>query len=110
VFSLQWPWTCASGEHTQRRKKRDWSQKGKSGEIERETEKWELEGTLFCDLVSCVETFLYVVFSKLTRWLAFTSVREQGCQIFLGPNLPKRKNISNDHTLCQKAVNYTKWQ
>jgi hypothetical protein len=36
-------------------------------------------------------------------------VREQGCQIFLGPNIPKRKNIPNDHTLYPEAINYTKW-
>jgi hypothetical protein len=31
----------------------------------------------------------------------------QGCQIFLGPNIPKRKNIPNDHKLYQKAIYYT---
>jgi hypothetical protein len=34
----------------------------------------------------------------------------QGCQIFLGPNIPKRKKyIPNDQKLYRKAVNYTKW-
>jgi hypothetical protein len=33
----------------------------------------------------------------------------QGCQIFLGPNIPKRKNIPNDHILYQRAVNCTQW-
>jgi hypothetical protein len=32
----------------------------------------------------------------------------QGCQIFLAPNIPKRKNIPNDHKLYPKTVNYTK--
>jgi hypothetical protein len=33
----------------------------------------------------------------------------QGCQIVLGPKIPKRKNIPNGHKLYQKAVNYIKW-
>jgi hypothetical protein len=33
----------------------------------------------------------------------------QGCQIFLGQNIPKLKNIPNDHKLYQTTINYTKW-
>jgi hypothetical protein len=32
----------------------------------------------------------------------------QDCQIFLGLNLPKRKNIPNDHKIYQTATSYTK--
>jgi hypothetical protein len=34
------------------------------------------------------------------------SLLGQGCQIFLGPNTPKRKNIPNVHKLYQKSVDY----
>jgi hypothetical protein len=34
---------------------------------------------------------------------------EQGCQIFLGPNIPNWKKITIDHKLYQAAKNYTKW-
>jgi hypothetical protein len=34
----------------------------------------------------------------------------QGCQISLGPNVPKRENIPNDYKLYQTAINYTKWR
>jgi hypothetical protein len=47
-------------------------------------------------------------------WLANGPV--QGCQIFLGPNIPKRekytkwpKTIPSGHTLYQMAVKYSKW-
>jgi hypothetical protein len=34
----------------------------------------------------------------------------QGCQIFLGPNIPKFGiNILNDHKLHQTAIKYAKW-
>jgi hypothetical protein len=33
----------------------------------------------------------------------------QGCQIFLGPNIPNGKNIPNDYKLYQTAINYIKW-
>jgi hypothetical protein len=32
----------------------------------------------------------------------------KGCQIFLGPNIPKRENIPKDHKLLQTAINFTK--
>jgi hypothetical protein len=42
-----------------------------------------------------------------------SSVDIQGCQIFLGPNIPKRENytkgtqtIPNDHKIYDKAVKY----
>jgi hypothetical protein len=33
----------------------------------------------------------------------------QGCQIVLATNLPKSKNVSNDHKVWQTAVKFTKW-
>jgi hypothetical protein len=43
-------------------------------------------------------------------------VTQQGCQIFLGPNIPTRKKytklpqtIRKGHKLYQMAVNYSKW-
>jgi hypothetical protein len=41
----------------------------------------------------------------------------QGCQIFLGPSIPKREKIPNEHKLgipngykiYQKALKYSKW-
>jgi hypothetical protein len=42
--------------------------------------------------------------------------REQGCQIFLGPNIPKREKynkwpqtIPNGHKVYQMAMKYSKW-
>jgi hypothetical protein len=47
---------------------------------------------------------------------ALQVARLQGCQIFLGPNIPKRHKYTkgpqttpNGHTLFQVAINYTKW-
>jgi hypothetical protein len=33
----------------------------------------------------------------------------QGCQIYLGPNIPKWEKLPNDHKLYQTAINCTKW-
>jgi hypothetical protein len=65
------------------------------------------------------ETFLYLFSSaKLTTdgWLAGELLPEtskrfsvQGCQISIGPNIPKQKNIPNHHKqFVPKGHNYTK--
>jgi hypothetical protein len=33
----------------------------------------------------------------------------QGCQIFLGPNMPNWEKYNKWPKLCQTAINYTKW-
>jgi hypothetical protein len=41
--------------------------------------------------------------------ISFHPTEAQCCQIFLGPNIPKRENIPYDRKLYQTAINYTKW-
>jgi hypothetical protein len=79
-------------------------------------------GLLFLRRVRCplghaarasFKPFLMVtIFIERSYFLASVLRRtvNQGCQIFIGPNLPKlEKYTPNDHKLYQTAVNYTKW-
>jgi hypothetical protein len=39
-----------------------------------------------------------------THFFTASSSRNRGCQIFLGPNIPKRKNIPNYHKNGRKIL------
>jgi hypothetical protein len=67
---------------------------------------------LFSTSTTSASHFFYIFFYSLFNGFdhAFQAYQRQGCQIFLGLNLPKREKIPNESKLYQKAITYTKWQ
>jgi hypothetical protein len=76
-----------------------------------------------CDVIGCFHSYASGVWKrqqKMRRFVPELRLRavwpDQGCQIFLGPNIPKREKynkwsqaITNDHKLYQIAIKCSKW-